>query len=142
MTKVLIAVLAVFLVAGCTPIVSEPIDTQLVGIACTSEQKATEACTREYMPVCGYDADGTQLGTFGNTCTACAEPAVASFEDGECRVACTAEQIAMQGELVACTMEYRPVCGYDAENNQLQTFGNACAACSTVGVIEYEEGEC
>lgn len=142
MKLLVIAILAVFLVVGCTSIVSEPIDTQLIGTACTPEQKAVEACTREYMPVCGYDAEGAQLGTFGNTCTACAESAVVSFEEGECRVACTPEQIAMQGEPVACTMEYMPVCGYDSENNQLETFGNACAACATVGVVEYEEGEC
>ena len=58
------------------------------------------------------------------------------------RILCTPEQIELQGEPVACTMEYAPVCGYDADENQLDTFGNSCVACNAVGVVAYEEGEC
>lgn len=52
------------------------------------------ACTREYMPVCGMVDTGvrcvttpcpsTQFKTFGNRCTACADPKTISYRPGAC----------------------------------------------------------
>lgn len=40
-----------------------------------------------------------------------------------------------------CTFDYNPVCGVMTTGNP-QTYGNACGACSTVGVIAHKLGEC
>ncbi len=50
-------------------------------VSCTSPKP--EACTREYKPVCGFEADGNHR-TFSNACTACASPEVTSFCEHEC----------------------------------------------------------
>lgn len=42
------------------------------------------ACPMIYAPVCGYDSAGQKVGTFGNSCQACAQPEVASQTPGEC----------------------------------------------------------
>lgn len=46
---------------------------------CTAEQKAAQACTMEYMPVCGDDGK-----TYGNKCGACASANVTMWQPGEC----------------------------------------------------------
>ena len=43
-----------------------------------------DACTMQYEPVCGYDAAGRQLQTYGNGCSACGQPEVHGFIGGEC----------------------------------------------------------
>ena len=50
-------------------------------VECTSPKP--EVCTREYKPVCGFEADGNH-STFSNSCTACASPDVTSFCEHEC----------------------------------------------------------
>lgn len=49
---------------------------------CTEAEKAAEACTMEYMPVCGFMPDGTSQ-TYGNKCGACSA-GVDYWESGEC----------------------------------------------------------
>jgi eight-cysteine-cluster-containing protein len=46
---------------------------------CTAEQKAAEACTMEYAPVCGDDGV-----TYGNKCSACASKKINEYTLGEC----------------------------------------------------------
>jgi hypothetical protein len=48
-------------------------------VNCTAAQKAAEACTLEYMPVCGDDGV-----TYGNKCSACASKNIDSYKPGEC----------------------------------------------------------
>lgn len=58
---------------------------------CTAEQKAAEACTLEYVPVCGWN-DPAKIqcirypcaSTYGNKCQACAAENVISWTPGEC----------------------------------------------------------
>jgi hypothetical protein len=40
-----------------------------------------------------------------------------------------------------CTMDYKPVCGFDKNNNS-KTYSNACSACSNKQVVTYIKGEC
>lgn len=58
------------------------------------EEPRPQFCTQEYVPVCGTRDTGvrcvttpcpsTEQRTYGNACSACAEPDVLGFERGEC----------------------------------------------------------
>jgi hypothetical protein len=50
-------------------------------VECTDPRP--EACTKEYMPVCGQKADGTS-STYGNSCSACGDREVLSYVEDEC----------------------------------------------------------
>jgi len=41
----------------------------------------------------------------------------------------------------ACTREYKPVCGFEADGNH-RTFSNACVACSATEINSYDGGAC
>ncbi len=43
-----------------------------------------EVCTMDYDPVCGSSSDGS-LETYSNGCSACSNPAVTSYSQGECK---------------------------------------------------------
>jgi len=83
-----ISMLAMLLMTACAQ-QSETPSTEPNG--CTPEQKATQACTKEYIPVCGW-SDPAKIqcikypcaSTFGNKCEACAAENVISWSEGEC----------------------------------------------------------
>ncbi|MFC1647957.1 hypothetical protein ACFL1B_00715 [Nanoarchaeota archaeon] len=100
------------------------------------------ACTQVQEPVgCPEDArvcdDGTVVVRIAPDC---------EFE--ECpetdKVFCMPEQ----RDAEICTMEYRPVCGWNGPNIQCikwpcaETYSNPCGACSNPDVEYYTEGEC
>lgn len=70
------------LLAGCKSVSIEPVPSGLQ----TCESPRSPFCTREYRPVCGYrESDsGIQVKTYGNACTACADPAVTGYVKGQC----------------------------------------------------------
>lgn len=42
----------------------------------------------------------------------------------------------------ACTREFRPVCGVGETGKKVQSFANACNACSDENILGYTAGEC
>jgi hypothetical protein len=57
---------------------------------CTDSQRGDVACTREYMPVCGWFGQDIQCidypcaATYGNGCEACSDSNVAYYTEGQC----------------------------------------------------------
>jgi len=43
-----------------------------------------EICTREYFPVCGHTSANDSWKTYGNACSACADPEVEGWVAGAC----------------------------------------------------------
>jgi len=41
-----------------------------------------------------------------------------------------------------CIEIYQPVCGYDSNQNKIQTFSNSCFACINENVKYYIDGQC
>ena len=117
---------------------------------CTPEQKTNIACTKEYMPVCGFDEKGDS-DTYGNACVACTKSEVTSYVKGECKppkeeqkTFCTPDQ----RNTGVCTIEYHPVCGWFTDNIQCikypcaSTASNPCQACQADNIAYWTEGEC
>jgi hypothetical protein len=42
----------------------------------------------------------------------------------------------------ACTREFKPVCGFGETGKKIQSYGNACNACSDEKVLGYTAGQC
>lgn len=58
-------------------------------------------CTREYRPVCGHRCETPPCGeaerrTYGNACSACADPEVAAFSPGSCETGVDTPPIPMR----------------------------------------------
>ena len=49
----------------------------------TCTEPRPQACTRDYVPVCGSAKEGAAK-TYGNACEACADAAVVGWAPGEC----------------------------------------------------------
>ena len=47
------------------------------------EEPRPQVCTADYRPVCATLADGSQK-TYSNGCSACGDPAVGAWVEGEC----------------------------------------------------------
>jgi len=102
------------------------------------ESPRSQACTREYAPVCGKLNSG-KLRTFDNGCTACANQAVQGHYPSACATANM--QACQDPRPQICTADYRPVCGQSG-SGPTQTYGNACSACGDNAVIGFFQGEC
>ncbi|MCR6500230.1 hypothetical protein MUO32_14365 [Shinella sp. CPCC 101442] len=93
-----------------------------------------QACTMEYMPVCG--TRGGEIQTFPNACEARSN-GYRIVSRGECRFGGRPDPRPDEGR--ACTREYAPVCG--SRGRDRQTFANACEARSS-GFDVIGRGEC
>ncbi|NXR12228.1 IOVO protein, partial [Semnornis frantzii] len=86
------------------------------------------ACPRNYEPVCGTDEV-----TYPNECTLCRQIFISrgidKKHDGRCvqQVDCTGHLKSGNGRVVACTMEYTPICGTNGV-----TYSNKCQFCNAV----------
>ena len=86
LSKLSLFVVSAVLLAACQtqahkPSQTKPVVNPLAMLTCTFRP---EACTMQYDPVCGYDAAGRQLQTYGNACSACVNTEVHRFTPGEC----------------------------------------------------------
>ncbi len=122
----------------------EKVDGKKQAIDCTEPRP--QACTKEYMPVCGQKEDGTS-DTYGNKCTACADKDVLSYVNEACEQPQGNELGLVAGTRCEdprpemCTMDWTPVCGRKADGSQA-TYGNACGACADKEVEWHSPGEC
>lgn len=111
---------------------------------CTPSERGA-ACTKEYDPVCGV-AGNADEETFGNACTACADPRIQSWNKGEC----TNSKVYCQERDQDCPELWLPVCGYtqadpanpDDVDEAVKTYANYCLACNDEQVGYYIKGEC
>jgi hypothetical protein len=143
---------------------------KLLAIDCTKPRP--EACTKEYLPVCGQAVLNTgevTRQTYGNKCDACAAMKVVSYTVGACEE--TPENPSGMpsgngtgpgGRLAfttcddprpeVCTTEYNPVCAEvdtgircikaPCPSTERETFATGCTACANTNVIGYFPGAC
>jgi hypothetical protein len=70
--------------------IEEPAKEAPVYILCSEDEQQNQACTKEYLPVCGFADNGvrcitapcssTNAHTFGNSCEACAAQSYGYYE--------------------------------------------------------------
>jgi len=105
-----------------------------------------EACTKEYVPVCGYVrrcAGGNCTATFGNSCSACSHAAIEGYVNGTCedvRAICDPKN---RPEI--CTAIYTATCAVAANCHGVHCFENtssSCVACSMKRVAYSLPGVC
>jgi hypothetical protein len=60
-----------------------PDKAQAVTGATICEEPRSQACTRDYRPVCAVLQDGSEK-TYSNGCTACADVKVSTWTEGPC----------------------------------------------------------
>jgi putative hemolysin len=146
MKKIIVAIMLIALVflIGCTA--KKETNTQIAN-------PASVFCEQEGGTLKIVDQENGQVGMCtlkdGTICEEWAYyrgecPAKEATTSGQEKHYCTPEQ--KKAEI--CTMEYRPVCGYFAENVKCIkapcaiTGGNPCSACATENVEYWIEGEC
>lgn len=70
-----------FFLSSCTTSKSPIVEAPPSSNQCASPRP--QICTREYMPVCASNKDG-ETKTYATGCTACSDPEVVYYQDGEC----------------------------------------------------------
>jgi coxsackievirus/adenovirus receptor len=105
-------------------------------VAAASAEECLLACQRDYKPICGTDGK-----TYSNQCqlqsfNCVRETAVAVAYEGECA------DLRESGCNIACTMQWEPVCGTNAQTygNLCQLESDACLKKTTIGVAH--QGAC
>jgi len=92
-SSIFLSVLLSALISGCASSVSQPKQKDdALYKACKDPRP--QICTREYRPVCGTRDTGIrcvttpcasyEYKTYGNACTACADPKVIEYRSGAC----------------------------------------------------------
>jgi hypothetical protein len=80
-TKAIIAVLPGFLLlASC----ATPMGGQMPANAVQCTDPRPQICTMDYTPVCATRAEATEMATYANACTACADLSVIYHQPGAC----------------------------------------------------------
>ena len=82
MKKISVICLAVLLTA-CVSSPTTSSTSEVVLKACAD--KRPKVCTREYLPVCGFNDSGKKIKSYGNACSACADSKVLGHTLGECK---------------------------------------------------------
>jgi len=60
------------------------VDNPILAVSATMcEEPRSQACTRDYRPVCAALQDGSEK-TYSNSCTACADASVTAWVGGPC----------------------------------------------------------
>ncbi|CAD8093342.1 unnamed protein product [Paramecium sonneborni] len=136
---------------------------------CPLEIDTSVSCTKEHKPVCGYSAEGLQIGTLFNACFACRAEKVRYYENDACKVQSsetttntsseTSSQTTSNSNTIykcnipksdnpICPAIFKPVCGLFISSIQCfkqpcgRTLGNECEACSDKNIDSYFYGEC
>jgi len=79
--KISVSLFAFLSLLSCVHSHDEPLDDKKF-TQCVLPKPAI--CTREYKPVCGYEANGNHR-TFSNVCVACSTSEINSYDDGACK---------------------------------------------------------
>ena len=75
------SIITILFISACGP-TQQPHTVKMDAIKCP--ELRPEMCTMDYNPVCGYLSDGT-FKTYANGCSACSEPKVSTYTQGECK---------------------------------------------------------
>ena len=136
------------LLAGEELIVTEPVQSGPTVTLCPDNK--LQVCVESFSPVCSFGCrDGDCGKSYDSYCSACNDPNVISYTQGECTVPepqkTYCDPAAFAATDIACTMDYTPVCSSSAGCNDIscrKTSSNACIACNFDKAEYYVDGAC
>ncbi len=71
------------MLSACSTSSSNKTEKSTAAAEITCPENRPLICTRDYRPVCGKSTSG-RLRTYSNGCTACSNPDIVSYVEGEC----------------------------------------------------------